>query len=174
MKNLKLIMGGLIAVALLGLYVYSVVEAVILVESAAAAGIDVEADKLSGMTQALTTIASLISALVVAELAMTPPGEIPLGRVIDSGTSRTTRKSVRWVVSVYLLSWVLTGVAAYIVGQMRHPGDLQPLTDLGQSWLGLAVAATYTYFGIKPSDQPKEKANAPDAPVAGQALPKPV
>lgn len=51
---------------------------------------------------------------------------------------------------LYLLIWVITGLAAFVVGSMQHDRVLQPLTDLGQSWLGLAVAAGYAYFGIKP------------------------
>jgi hypothetical protein len=44
--------------------------------------------------------------------------------------------------------WVALGVSAYVVGAMWYPDALKPLTDLGQSWLGLAVAAGYAYFGI--------------------------
>jgi hypothetical protein len=36
------------------------------------------------------------------------------------------------------------------VGTLNHPGQVQPLTDLGQAWLGLAAAAAYSYFGVKP------------------------
>jgi len=52
---------------------------------------------------------------------------------------------------IYLVVWVIAGVAAYVVGTMWYPGKLQPLTDLGQSWFGLAVAAAYSYFGISPA-----------------------
>ena len=51
---------------------------------------------------------------------------------------------------VYLAVWTLAGLAAFVVG-LRHPDVLQPLTDLGQSWLGLAVAAGYAYFQISPT-----------------------
>ena len=52
------------------------------------------------------------------------------------------------VTGIYLLVWVLVGLAAYLVGTMWYPGKLKHLTDLGQAWLGLAVAAAYAYFGI--------------------------
>ena len=50
----------------------------------------------------------------------------------------------------YLAVWIFTGLWAFIKGVMVHPKVLQPLTDLGQAWLGLAVASGYAYFGIKP------------------------
>jgi hypothetical protein len=55
------------------------------------------------------------------------------------------------VTGAYLLIWVLIGLAAFIVGEMWHPGVLQPLTDVGLAWIGLAVAAAYAFFGINPS-----------------------
>lgn len=169
MKNMKLALGGLIAVALLGLFVYSVVDAIVVVERSIAAKGALHTDKIAGLTQALTTIGSLVSALVVTELAMTPPGEVPVARVLAATTTTDrTRKSVEWIAAVYVVFWVLTGMAAYVVGQMRHPGALQPLTDLAQSWLGLAIAATYTYFGIKPAGQ-GDRQDPEHAPLASAA-----
>jgi hypothetical protein len=41
--------------------------------------------------------------------------------------------------------WVIAGLAAYVIGTMWYPWKSEPLTDLSQSWLGLAVAAAYSY-----------------------------
>ncbi len=35
---------------------------------------------------------------------------------------------------------------------MNHPDVLPALTNVGQSWLGLAVAAAYGYFGLSPNE----------------------
>jgi hypothetical protein len=34
---------------------------------------------------------------------------------------------------------------------MNHPSVLPALTAVGQSWLGLAVASAYAYFGLTPA-----------------------
>lgn len=104
----------------------------------------------NGMALALSLIGGLVSALVIAELAITRPGQELLARAHAGTTSSTSSGIVRVLAVLYLVAWAVTGLAAFIVGTMQHPGVLQPLTDLGQAWLGLAVAAGYAYFGIKP------------------------
>jgi hypothetical protein len=149
---MKLAFGGVISLILLGLYVYSIWLAISVVECIS--GPNCTAYPLShftdGMVQALTLIGGLVSALVIAELAITAPGQAPMARALDSTASSTKQTTLKVVTALYLLAWLGSGLAAYVVGQMLHPKVLQPLTDLGQSWLGLAVAAGYAYFGIKP------------------------
>jgi hypothetical protein len=143
--EMKLLVGGLIALILLFLYVYSVVRAVILALSDAGGTLN------SGELLALTTIGGLVSALVIAELAIMKPGETPAVHTLGASgenLSRAAQKAAPWVVGLYMLVWTLLGLAAFIVGVMQFPGKVQPLTDLGQSWLGLAVAAGYAYFGL--------------------------
>ncbi len=152
---MRLALGGLIAVILLGLYVYSVIFGILVVDCTTTAGCTRYPLKnfSSGMVQALALIGGLVSALVIAELAITKPGEQPMARALESGSSTTKQNAIKVVTAVYLLVWVGAGLAAYVVGQMQHPGVLQPLTDFGQSWLGLAVAAAYAYFGINPQQR---------------------
>jgi hypothetical protein len=151
--DVKLLFGGLIAVLLLGLYAYAVWFAISVVDCVTTAGCSrpTAADFTSGFATAMTTIGGLVAALVIAELAITPPGNLPAARVLGAAPSARAETILKIVTGIYLLVWVAAGLAAYIVGEMRHPGQLQPLTDLGQAWLGLAVAAAYTYFGINPS-----------------------
>jgi hypothetical protein len=61
---------------------------------------------------------------------------------------------------------MLAGLAAFWVGYLRHQGALPALTDLGQSWLGVAIAAGYSYFGIKPqgNSPAAERVVNPSAP----------
>jgi hypothetical protein len=41
------------------------------------------------------------------------------------------------------------GVWAFYVGELKLPGKVPELTNFAQAWLGLAVAAGYSYFGLK-------------------------
>ncbi len=149
---MKAAIGGLIALVLLGLYVYAVVVAVQVVycvTDAACTG-PTAADFTDGMASAMATIGGLISALVIAELAITRPGDPPAVRTFDADPQARVNTVVRFITIGYLLVWVGVGLWAFVVGVMQHPKVLQPLTDLGQAWLGLAVAAVYAYFGITP------------------------
>ena len=51
-----------------------------------------------------------------------------MARALESGSSTTKRGVIQAVTLIYLLVWVGAGLAAYVVGQMQHPGVLQPLT----------------------------------------------
>jgi hypothetical protein len=101
------------------------------------------------MASALSLIGGLVSALVIAELAITKPGEMPLQRAYTDTDKVSKKAFIRIVTIGYVIVWIITGLTAFIVS-LRKPDILQPLTDLGQTWLGLAVAAGYAYFGITP------------------------
>jgi hypothetical protein len=151
---MKLLFGGFIAVILLILYEYAVYEAIKVVMCVSSSGCTkYTLDSFTpGFSHAMSLIGGLVSALVVAELAITEPGETPVARAIG-GASADPRLS--WTLTIltmiYLAVWAIAGLAAYVIGTMWYPGKLQPLTDLGQSWFGLAVAAAYSYFGISPA-----------------------
>jgi len=149
--TMKLIFGGLIAVILLALYTYAVQFAISVATCISKAGCsDLTLDSFTGgFASTMTTVGGLVSALVIAELAITKPGEAPVARALDATASPRANKILKVVTGAYLLVWVVVGLAAYVVGNMWYPDKLKPLTDLGQAWLGLAVAAGYAYFGIK-------------------------
>ena len=96
----------------------------------------------------MATVGGLVSALVIAELAITKPGESPAARVLNTNPSQKAMTILKITTIAYLSVWTLFGLLAFIIGYLQHPGVLQPLTDLGQSWLGLAVAAAYAYLGV--------------------------
>ena len=59
------------------------------------------------------------------------------------------------VVAIYLLVWMLTGLAALVVGVMIYPVNANgvainsTISDLGTTWLGLAVSAVgRVYFEL--------------------------
>ncbi len=112
------------------------------------------AEKLSkafgqGYVYVLTTVGGLVSALVIAQLSVTKPGSAP-----TIGGARPESNfgiyATNTVVAIYLLAWVFTGLAALVVGVMLRPDVNKTVSDLGTTWLGLAVSAAYAYFGINP------------------------
>ncbi len=149
----KRVFGGLIAVILLGLYTYAVIEAVLTATCAGTPGCTEHpvSGFTSGFANVLAIVGGLVSALVIAELALTKPGEAPLARVFGIGSNVKAAAVLKWVTRCYLLIWLACGAAAFVVGTMQHPDVLPALTDLGKSWLGLAVAAGASYLGITPS-----------------------
>lgn len=147
----KLAFGTVVAFILLGFYVYAVYVAVRVAQCLSRTGCTTyNRDSITGgITLVLTLVGGLISALVIAELAVTKPGEAPAARMIQAAAP-TTAKVVKVVATIYIIAWLAVGVFAFVVGVMQHDGVVQQLTDLGKSWIGLVVAAAYSYFGVQP------------------------
>jgi hypothetical protein len=150
---LRALFGTLIAVILLGLYAAAVVFAISVARCLATTGCSsLTADSFTtGFTMVLSTVGGLVSALVIAELAITEPGKAPAARLLPATPSPRLTSAFTVITAGYLLIWLAAGLAAFVAGTLLYPGKLQPLTDLGQAWLGLGVAAGYSYFGIKPA-----------------------
>jgi len=102
------------------------------------------------MGTTLALISGLISALVVAELSVTRTGEVPGARLVAPELLERHRLPLQIVTGLYLCVWLLGGVLAFFFGFLLadEKSTLQPLADLGQSWLGVAVGAGYAYFGV--------------------------
>lgn len=146
---MKLLFGGLIAIILLGLYFYATLLAVL------AAYNGNPALFTPGIAATMTTVGGLVSALVIAELAVTNPGEAPGTRALTKAAAGDTvsdqsKKVLTWISSAYVLIWIVLGLSAYVVGVMEKPDTVAALTSHGQAWLGLAVASAYAYFGLTP------------------------
>jgi hypothetical protein len=147
---MKLLFGGLISVVLLGLYLHLIHVAIKVVLCVSTDGCTAYPAPYfnEGMAQALSIIGGLVSALVIAELAITQPGQAPMARALAANVSHWAVGAVKIVSAFYVLAWIGAGFAAFYVG-LYHPRTLPALTTLGQAWLGLAVSAAYAYFGIK-------------------------
>jgi Hedgehog amino-terminal signalling domain len=118
-----------------------------------------------GFVYVVTTVAGLVSALVIAQLSITEPGKPPtLGSFRPEGRAATM---VAGVVALYLLAWIATGLAALVVGVMLYPKVNQTLADIGSTWLGLAVSAAYAYFGLTPKQAESEA--RPEAPLEARS-----
>ena len=143
---MQLAFGGGIAFILLGLYLYALVIAIM-------AALKMGVSFTDGFQTTLHTVGGLVSALVIAELAITQPGTTPVARALDATRTNIgggAASAVKGVTILYLVAWIIAGLAAYVVGVLWFPKDVPALTDLGNAWLGLAVAAGYAYFGITP------------------------
>jgi hypothetical protein len=104
--DMKLLFGGFIAIILLILYEYSVYEGVMVVTCLSTSGCtQYTADSFTpGFSHAMSLIGGLVAALVIAELAVTKPGEAPVARTIGGASDNAT------------LSWTLTIVTmVYLV-----------------------------------------------------------
>lgn len=146
---MKLFFGGVVAVVLLGLYLYLIRVAIQAVECAGSPSCIVFND---GMAQSLSTISGLVSALLIAILATTDPGDPPLKRLFADEPKPIAKRAMNIVAGFYVLAWLGGGFAAFYVG-LHHSEHTPPaLTSLGQAWLGLAVSAAYAYFGIKQTE----------------------
>ncbi len=145
MKNFRFVFGGIIAVVLLGLYAFT---NLILINNVVNPGREVVND---GIVFVHTTVGGLISALVIAELAITKPGDPPGSRALDTQASERFKSNVARLTAAYLMVWLILGMSALIVGVMLYPGVSDTLSDTGTTWLGLAIAAGYSYFGIQGS-----------------------
>ena len=148
---MQAVFGGAIAAILLGIYLHLIRVAYLVVDCVSTSGCTKYATTYfnDGMAQTLAVVGGLVSALVIAELAVTKPGEAPAARALAEGASDKSKFILKVVTMVYILAWIIAGLVAFFVG-LYHPKELPPITSLGQAWLGLAVASSYAYFGIKP------------------------
>lgn len=152
---MKSVFGPIVAAVLLGIYCYLVWSAITIVtDCGTAAGCQPPAGEQYNdqMASSLALIGGLVSALVIAVLAATKPGEAPGLHVLSADkqqhASARTKMVLRAVTGLYLTVWLIAGLSAFFVGYLWHPNILPALTDLGQGWLGIAVGAGYAYFGI--------------------------
>jgi hypothetical protein len=150
------ILGALIAVALLGLYGYFIWLGHVIIGCAVhdAAGCinHLPSSFNDTMAQSLGIISGLVSALVVSELAITDPMDVPAAsafrRTNAAGVVLPAPTVLKVVSVIYLVAWTVLGFWAFLMG-IEHPTVVPPVTSLGQAWIGLAVAAAYAYFGLK-------------------------
>src|SRR5262249_5107503 len=105
---MKQLFGGLIAVLLLGLYVYTVYDAIMVARCLGTSGCaEYTTESFTwGFSHAMSLVGGLVSALVIAALAVTKPGE-PL-RAGAVGALETYPRFSSTLTGLYLLVWVIT------------------------------------------------------------------
>jgi len=145
MMKYKFIIGGMLAYILLALYTGIIIHIIIKVIKCSAVPGCEAIDLQPGLIYVLTTVSGLVSALVVSRMTITTPGSDP-ALFSQMGTGQPL--IVSFIVWCYLVIWTFTGLAALVVGVIIVPDMCKTLSDIGTTWLGLAVAAGYAYFNI--------------------------
>jgi hypothetical protein len=143
----NLIVGGIIAYLLLGLYsgitTYAIIKVIECSRDSSCSSVDLH----PGLIYVLNTVGGLVSALVVSRMTITAPGRDP---AVFRNSGQEQSLLVNIIVWCYLIIWTFTGLATLITGVIIFPETCKTLSDFGTTWLGLAVAAGYAYFNIDP------------------------
>jgi hypothetical protein len=148
----RLFFGGLIAIVLLILYAYATVYSILAAHCIGSGSCtDYSPNLTEGVVTVLNLVGGLVAALVISQLAITKPLDTPGAGLVDDNASDFLKNSVKFIVIAYVVVWVACGVAALIVGLMKYPQAVPLLNAAAKSWLGLAVAAGYSYLGLKPA-----------------------
>ena len=145
---MKQFFGGIISIIVLIIYVILIGYALWLVFSVP--GDDPTTDFTAVMSQALAVIGGLISALIISVLAVNKKGEAIGKHLFRAVTDENLKIKLESLVKIYISIWIVIGLIAFFVS-LFHPEQVPSLTTLGQAWLGLAVSASYAYFGLEPS-----------------------
>jgi hypothetical protein len=147
----KLVFGGLVAIILLGVYAYATVYAILAAQCLGSPPCgNYTPDLNEGVVTVLNLVGGLVSALVIAQLAVTEPGDTPGAGLLAADNVTDTTKNIVKIISVaYVAVWLACGLASLVVGYLRYPNLVPQLTAAAKSWLGIAVAAAYSYLGVR-------------------------
>jgi hypothetical protein len=149
-NKFSVIFGGAISGTLLFLYAFALIYMSVAVFRSGLASPNKPLDFSSGLIYVATTIGGLVSALVIAKLAITKPGKNPGVMRVAANADGEPNMWVTRLAIAYLVIWLVVGLLALLVGVMLYPKVNVSLNNIGTTWLGLAVASAYAYFGIKP------------------------
>ncbi|MBM3979767.1 MAG: hypothetical protein FJ304_05705 [Planctomycetes bacterium] len=145
MSEFQVVFSGVIAYILLALYAGLVGYMTYMVAK------HKTADFPSGITITATTVGGLVSALVVAQLATAKPNQPPALPTLEAKAKGENPSSINVGLTIaYMVVWLVTGLSALIVGVIIRSGVNKTLAAIGTTWLGLAVATAYAFFGLKP------------------------
>ncbi len=171
-KTFSTIFSGFIAVILLALYsgsTFYMVGSILLKCKIGGAEVCPPQDFGDGLIYITTTVGGLVSALILATLgASDPNGQVKVGNFRAETTTGQFRLNV--VVVIYLIAWMITGLAALVVGVMLYPKASDVVSSIGTTWFGLALSAAYAYFGISPGDQQKPQQDPAAAKAASATV----
>ena len=176
----QLLFGGILAAILLGFYIWSIFDAILIVQckesykimSDAIKGSETDAAKIASeiakipkceeftnnMTFFLNSIGGLISATVVGVLGATKLYEFPGEKLFKKNLSGIVQTIAAYMPSVYILAWMICGVFTVIFGFGLYDTDYVPaFTEHAKAWLGVAIASGFAYFGLNRDGSPIER-----------------
>ena len=146
----------IIPIILLGFYVFAVGTAVYSTLLAVKqCGTNAEcadafhSKRSDGINLILNVVGGLVSALVVAELAVTNPGELPSAQLLRRRMSRSSKQLRTILSTAFIIVWILCGVISIIIYVLYPNQTPAALSEFAKAWLGLAIASAYSYLGIR-------------------------
>jgi hypothetical protein len=146
----------IIPIILLGFYVFAVGTAVnstlLAVRQCgtnAACADAFHAKRIDGVNLILNVVGGLVSALVVAELAVTQPGELPSAQLLRRRMTRSSKKLRTILSTAFIIVWILCGVISIVIYVLYPNETPAALSEFAKAWLGLALASAYSYLGIR-------------------------
>jgi len=162
--NYRLLLVGVLAVALLGLYIYSMSLAV--GEAARCAEQDAknkndakvvvctsaERNLENGIGVIFSAVGGLVAAFALSFLAVTE-SSIPnqgLETVVAPEKNSISETITKAIPLIFVLVWLFCGIAAVIFGLIKYWGIVPPLTEMAKAWIGTAIAGIGAFWGIKP------------------------
>lgn len=168
----QLLVMALLSVALLAIYVYSIIYAV---EVAAICDPAVnrivsancaEDIKLGSVADILNSISGLISGTIVGVLAIAKPNELPAPKLFGGKLGGAAQMLGSYVPVAIICVWICCGVAMVIAGLIKYDGVVPSLSAQAKAWLGAAVAALIAYYGAN-----RDSPNGVPPPVNQPAAP---
>jgi hypothetical protein len=146
----------IIPIILLGFYVFAVGTAVnstlLAVRQCgtnAACADAFHSKRSDGVNLILNVVGGLVSALVVAELAVTNPGELPSAQLLKRRMTRSSKKLRTILSTAFIIVWILCGVISIVIYVLYPNETPSALSEFAKAWLGLALASAYSYLGIR-------------------------
>jgi amino acid transporter len=142
-KNREVLL-GIIALMLLLIYLFALGSLVALVIRSDSQPV-VPAENVIWI---INLIGGIVTGVVIANLAVTAPGETPMSQVRNMAAAygQSLMQTVVWL---YIGSWLVSGLVTFYVGVISHPDVSATLTGTGKAWLGILAGAAYAWFGIR-------------------------
>ena len=107
------------------------------------------ARRIEGVNLILNLVGGLVSALVIAELAITQPGELPSAQILKRRQTKSAKKIATILSTAFIIVWLLGGAASVLIYLLYPNAIPTTLSEFAKAWLGLALASAYSYLGIK-------------------------
>jgi Na+/phosphate symporter len=107
------------------------------------------ARRIEGVNLILNLVGGLVSALVVTELAITQPGELPSAQILKRRETKSAKRVATILSTAFIIVWLLGGAASVLMYVLYPNATPSALSEFAKAWLGLALASAYSYLGIR-------------------------
>ncbi len=152
--NGKLLLIGVLTVILLVLYCYTI-KLEINVAMDCAKGKETTSECVAAMEAhtnfviIFSSVGGMIAAFAVSVLAVSEPGSPPTAGLNTFDLNGLPEKIAKMIPFAIVATWLIGGVLAIYFG-FKYDGS-PPLTEMGKTWIGTALAGVGAYIGYKPN-----------------------